>query len=188
VIAVVCDSNVYVSALVFGGTPREVVALGETGRIQLVASATLVSEVERVLVRKFQWEGHRVQRFCGPLWDTCRFVEPVTKVKLCRDPKDDHLLALAADGHAGYLITGDNDLLAVGGFQVVRILSPANFWHEKPWVSRNRAQVLRRGHLPPSAAACVFSQWRRAGGTGTGDRGTGSADRRNYAACVGRSS
>ena len=55
-IVAVCDSNVYVSALVFGGMPREVVELGEAGSIQLLASVTLVSEVERVLLRKFGWE------------------------------------------------------------------------------------------------------------------------------------
>jgi hypothetical protein len=53
VIAAVCDSNVYISALVFGGMPREVVVLGEVGGIQLLASAALVPEVERVLLREF---------------------------------------------------------------------------------------------------------------------------------------
>ena len=136
-ITAVCDSNVYISALVFGGMPREVVVLGEVGSIQLLASAALVSEVERVLLRKFGWEQHQLRRFCGPLWDACRFVEPVAEVKFCRDPKDDHLLALAIDGHAEYLITGDNDLLVVGSFHAVRILSPADFCHEKPWIARS---------------------------------------------------
>lgn len=71
-ITAVCDSNVYISALVFGGMPREVVVLGEVGSIQLLASAALVSEVERVLLRKFGWEQHQLRRFCGPLWDACR--------------------------------------------------------------------------------------------------------------------
>ena len=42
---------------------------------------------------------------------------PVTTViKACRDPNDDYLLALAFDGNADYLITGDKDLLDMGSF------------------------------------------------------------------------
>ena len=106
-IAAVCDSNVYISAIVFGGIPRDVVMLGEHRQIQLVVSPGLVSEVERVLARKFEWEQRRVRRICQPLWETARLVKPVTDVSVCRDPKDDHLLALAMDGEARYLITGD---------------------------------------------------------------------------------
>ena len=91
-IAAVCDSNVYISAIVFGGIPRDLVMLGEHRQIQLVVSPGLVSEVERVLARKFEWEQRRVRRICQPLWETARFVKPATDVGVCRDPKD-HLLA-----------------------------------------------------------------------------------------------
>jgi putative PIN family toxin of toxin-antitoxin system len=44
-------------------------------------------------------------------------------VAVCRDHKDNFLLALAKDGVADYLITGDKDLLDVGTFEGTRILS-----------------------------------------------------------------
>ena len=44
-IAAVCDCNVYISAIVFGGIPREVVALGESAKIRLLVSSVLTSEV-----------------------------------------------------------------------------------------------------------------------------------------------
>ena len=37
-IAAVCDSNVYISAIVFGGVPRDVVVLGEWAQVQLLVS------------------------------------------------------------------------------------------------------------------------------------------------------
>jgi len=49
-----------------------------------------------------------------------------TKVKLCRDNKDDFLLNLAIDGNADYLLTGDKDLLElkkVKNTQIVTILN-----------------------------------------------------------------
>jgi len=37
----------------------------------------------------------------------------ISEICLCRDPKDNFLLALAKDGKASHLITGDLDLLVI---------------------------------------------------------------------------
>ena len=134
-IAAVCDSNVYISAIVFGGVPRDVVTLGEEARVQLLVSSGLVVEVERVLARKFGWEQRRVRQICQPLWESARLVTPAADVSVCRDPQDNHLLALALDGEAEYLITGDRDLLVLSPFRDIQIVTPAGFLAEKPWVA-----------------------------------------------------
>ena len=38
-------------------------------------------------------------------------IEPAQALRLCRDPKDDIFLSLAAAAKASYLVTADNDLL-----------------------------------------------------------------------------
>lgn len=48
-------------------------------------------------------------------------------VELCRDPDDDHFLALCKDGKADLLITGDKDLLTLMAFKKTRIITPAEF-------------------------------------------------------------
>lgn len=138
-IVAVCDSNVYVSAIVFGGIPRDAVMLGEHRQIQLLVSPGLISEVERVLAGKFEWEQRRVRRICQPLWETARLVKPVTDVGVCRDPKDNHLLALAMDGEARYLVTGDLDLLVLSPFHAIQIVTPARFLDKKPWAALPRS-------------------------------------------------
>ena len=45
------------------------------------------------------------------------FIDVTSVVNLCRDEKDDFLLALAKDGKADFLITGDNDLLELEKFE-----------------------------------------------------------------------
>jgi len=50
--------------------------------------------------------------------------EPVVA---CRDPKDDKFLELAVNGHADFLISGDDDLLAMKIFRDIPIISPAAF-------------------------------------------------------------
>jgi predicted nucleic acid-binding protein len=46
---------------------------------------------------------------------------------VCRDPKDNFLLALAKDGLADYLITGDRDLLSVKKFGKTQIVTLNEF-------------------------------------------------------------
>lgn len=47
--------------------------------------------------------------------------------KICRDPKDDFLLALANRAKANYLITGDKDLLTLKTHGQTHIISPKEF-------------------------------------------------------------
>ena len=46
-----------------------------------------------------------------------------TVVTVCRDPKDNFLLALCQDGAADFLLTGDQDLLVLGQFGRTRLIS-----------------------------------------------------------------
>ena len=50
-----------------------------------------------------------------------------SEVALCRDPKDNFLLALSQDAQADYLVTGDKDLLVLGKFGKTRILKMTDF-------------------------------------------------------------
>jgi uncharacterized protein len=43
------------------------------------------------------------------------------------DPKDSYLLALAEAGQAQYLVTGDKELLELGGHKATKIISPRDF-------------------------------------------------------------
>ncbi len=54
-------------------------------------------------------------------------IEIRSTVLLCRDPKDNYLLALAQDSQADYLVTGDRDLLILENFAGTIILSYQDF-------------------------------------------------------------
>ena len=54
----------------------------------------------------------------------------VSKVKVCRDPNDDYLLALAKDTGAEFIITGDKDLLILEKFENTIICSLTQFMEE----------------------------------------------------------
>jgi len=55
------------------------------------------------------------------------FIDVISTVNVSRDPKDNFLLALAKDGKATHLITGDKDLLVLKKFEKTRILTLSDY-------------------------------------------------------------
>jgi putative PIN family toxin of toxin-antitoxin system len=49
------------------------------------------------------------------------------RIRLCRDPADDFLLEAAVSGNADYLVTGDEDLLALKKIRQTIIVKPQAF-------------------------------------------------------------
>jgi len=54
-------------------------------------------------------------------------VPPPEITGVCRDPDDDRILACAVAHEAQYIVTGDKDLLVLGTFRGVKIVSPRDF-------------------------------------------------------------
>lgn len=55
------------------------------------------------------------------------FIDIKSSVNICRDSKDNFLLALCADGKADYLITGDEDLLIIKKYKKTSIMKIATY-------------------------------------------------------------
>lgn len=123
---VVVDTSVYVSALVFGGTPRVAVDVALTVPFRLAVSAELKTELVETLGGKFDWPGERIERSCALLWERAMWCEPVA-VQACRDPDDDHVLGCAVAAGAHMLMTGDRNLLLLHPFGSISIVTPATF-------------------------------------------------------------
>jgi len=52
-------------------------------------------------------------------------------IAACRDPADDKFLALAVNGRADVIITGDADLLDLHNCRGIPIITPAAFCHAR---------------------------------------------------------
>ena len=84
---VVVDSNVYVSAIVFGGTPKLLLTMAEIGQFEICTSPAIRQEVERVLKQKFGWPQEQISRACSPLWVITHNVEPEPFLAVADDPE-----------------------------------------------------------------------------------------------------
>ncbi len=46
---------------------------------------------------------------------------------ICRDPNDDFILECALIGDADLIVTGDKDLLSIGVYKAIRIVTPGEY-------------------------------------------------------------
>lgn len=124
----VLDTNVLVSALMLPHKPLAVAVYEAIQRHTVLMSrplwAELVDVVSRPKLRKYVDDVDR-QLFLKQLLADCEDVLLTTVITACRDPQDNHLLALALDGNADCIVTGDNDLLVLHPWRKVNIILPS---------------------------------------------------------------
>jgi uncharacterized protein len=127
---IVFDTNTLVSALLFEPSVPAQAFFAAMDAGEILLSATLVNEVNEVLQRKkFEKYISAEQReeFLIALVQSGRLIEVTETIAVCRDPKDNHVLALAVDGGAQVIVTGDSDLLVLNPFKMIQIVTPREF-------------------------------------------------------------
>jgi putative PIN family toxin of toxin-antitoxin system len=123
------DSNVYISALVFGGLPREFLDTVRKQRNTFHAtSRDLIEELEGVLREKFKWSGQMIATHTEALRQFSTVVTTTQHLKVIRnDPDDDRVLECALASGSKFIVTGDRDLLQLESYRGIRILRLAEF-------------------------------------------------------------
>jgi uncharacterized protein len=117
---VVLDTNVVLSALLFGGGPAARVRAGwQSGRFVPLASTATAQELVRVLgYPKFRLSADEQEELLAdfmPWAAVVQIPDPPPTVPACRDPFDLPFLHLAVAGRARALVSGDRALLALAG-------------------------------------------------------------------------
>ena len=125
---IVVDTNVVVSGVFFGGPPRRVVEAIASREVN--ASATLeildeYSEVVKDMVLRGQ--GHLRTDALSYFLGAVDVIDSVTSVEACRDHDDDKFIGCAIDAHALYIVSGDKDLLSLGSYDAVEMITASDF-------------------------------------------------------------
>jgi len=126
-VRVVLDTNVLLSAILFKGLPRSLLESALKGEIDLVTSPTLLTELEELLHRKFDFPIEFARATRMEMESLADVVTPTDISHVARDPDDDEVLAAAVAGGSETIVTGDRDLLSLGTHEEIRILTPAEF-------------------------------------------------------------
>lgn len=128
---IVLDTNVVVSALVWGGTPYKLIEAAAAGEIALYTSPVLLSELRDVLMR-----AHLASRLAALRTSVEDAIALYAELAICASPPatprvvpgdvdDDHVIAAAVTAHADLVVSGDRHLLSMRSYQGIRIVAVA---------------------------------------------------------------
>ena len=128
-IRVVLDTNVWLSALLYGGPPEEVVGLIQAGEVEAFISPAMLDELAGVLRRrKFNLSALEVDALVRGVAEMATLVHPSTEVSVVEDDEtDNRILECAIAAGAVFVISGDAHLLKLGKFGRVIVLKPGDF-------------------------------------------------------------
>src|ERR1700730_1987893 len=132
----VFDTNLRVSALLSRDNPGSVASdllrLAKEGSVELYLSAEIVAETLATLVsserarRRYAYTTRMAIQYCAKILSAPMIISdppPITGA-VARDPDDDKIIACAIAAGAEYLVSRDHDLLALGSYGGINIVSP----------------------------------------------------------------
>lgn len=128
-VGVVVDTNVLVSALGFGGPPLDTVLRVLQPGYRILVSSDTLDELSRVMeYDRLPFTAEERGRYLDILRREATVVVPGTQPSVIdRDPDDNMFLAVAIEGGADFIVSGDDHLLSLGRYRSIEIVTPAEF-------------------------------------------------------------
>jgi putative PIN family toxin of toxin-antitoxin system len=128
---VVFDTNILLSAFLFGGNPEALFRAVRAGKIQLITSPSILAEFASILKNKFSWEGD-IREALTVIGRRAELVKPKRSLAVLEDDADNRVLECALEASADFIISGDHHLLDMGEFRGIPILQASEFLDRIP--------------------------------------------------------
>jgi putative PIN family toxin of toxin-antitoxin system len=125
----IIDTNLWIS-FVISNKQHLLDSLLFTEKVRLLFSEELINEIEHTIVKpklKKYFGSNALEEMLSVFEPFIDLIEVKSRITISRDPNDDFLLALAKDGKADYLLTGDKHLLELKKFGRTEIVTIASF-------------------------------------------------------------
>ncbi len=126
---IVADTNIVLSAFLWGGTPREILRAAQAQQVGLWTSPALVAELQEILsrpkfARRFAALGSTPAILLDRYLALAQLVQaPALPAPVSRDPDDDQVIACAIAAQADLIVSGDDDLLSLRQHRGIAIVS-----------------------------------------------------------------
>lgn len=126
---VVADNNIIISGYLWRGAPNRILEAAKQGRLSLFTSDALLAELRGVLQRAkftsaFQRNNTTAAAVLAEYATLARIVVAATlPAPVCDDPDDDAVIACAVAAGADIIVSGDDDLLRLGSYGAIRIVT-----------------------------------------------------------------
>ena len=126
---VVLDTNVYISAILFGGNCEEILRFAALGSYDLIISESILKELKGILDKKFHWSKKQISETLSYIKGLAEVIKPDISLSVIKnDPSDNKILECALKAKAACIVTGDKaHLLPLKVYKGIKILSPSDF-------------------------------------------------------------
>lgn len=124
---VVLDTNILVSALVYGGNPRKILRLVIKKRISGIVSLFILWELNEILTKKFAFNSAMLKLAETKIKKKFALVNPSQSVNVLIDDPDNRILEAALEGGCQYIVTGDKELLRLKVLRDIKIITASEF-------------------------------------------------------------
>ena len=112
----------------WSGPPAAIVDAVTAGELTLLSSPALIAELRRVISYPKLAKVFANPNAIADLVESASVqVLTSTQLQVVDDDSDNRVLEAALDGGANYIVSGDDDLLSLGSFQGIPIVTPAAF-------------------------------------------------------------
>lgn len=127
-LTVCLDTNVIISAVVFGGKPLKILSGALSREFRHVTGTNILGEVQRNLLGKLQLPKSNVEKLIADISDISTVFVPHGKVNYINHVQDNLVLEIAITGNCDVLVTGDRKhLLPLKKINQTHIEPPSKF-------------------------------------------------------------
>lgn len=127
---IVLDTNIIVSAIIYGGKPRVIHELVLNKTHLGFTSVMLLAELSDVLRKKFRFTKGEIDTILRQLRKHYEVVLPSESIDVLDDTPDNRVLEAAVEGECEVIITGDKALRKLRKFRSAQIVTPDEFFLE----------------------------------------------------------
>ena len=125
---IVIDTNVFISAVFFGGLPLQVLQSVISKQNDAYISPEIWDEYNDVIERMTKKYPSRLkQRLIDEVFKLFKVIIPSSEISICRDSDDDKFISCALDAECMYIVSGDDDLLSLRNVDDIGICTPSEF-------------------------------------------------------------
>jgi len=125
---IIIDTNIWISFLLTNDYSKldKILDSGVTLLFDEVLLEEFIEVAQRPKFKKY-FSDSDLEKLYSQILKEGEIIKVSSVISICRDPKDDFLLALAKDGKATHLITGDKDLLEIKVYRKTKIVTISEY-------------------------------------------------------------
>jgi uncharacterized protein len=126
-LAVIFDTNVYISGLFWRGTPYRCLYAARAELLESITCREILNEVRKKLETKFGFTAEKAQEVVDDIRSYSRNISIAGALRVVPDdPDDDKFIECAEVAGASLVVSGDRHLLKLQHYGTIEIITPAS--------------------------------------------------------------